>query len=407
MVSRDELLRSIDPDMKPDRDFFLRIYGFEESYPGFAMDALKRLEQAGHVQARKEYQIAVQSINPPTRPAGNTKPLSLTPLSTVQEKEAEWLIPGYVPRGQITLLAGDGGVGKTSIWCNLAAAVSSGQTSILDRDVPFAGQPQRVLFFSSEDSIEITLKARLRKAGAELSGIFTLDLADERFQELKFGSELLETLISSYRPALVIFDPLQSFVPPEVKMSARNEMRNCLNPLVGLGEKYGCSFLIVVHTNKQVGLWGRKRIADSADIWDISRSVLIAGDAGENGIRYISHEKCNYGPLQDTILFRLGSDGLKFEGYTEKRDKDYVLAQATFARQAPARDEAKDLILSYLEDGEKETSDLDSALKAQGVSGETLKRAKSALRKDGKITCFSRGFSPKKFYWKLSPPMSS
>lgn len=63
-----------------------------------------------------------------------------------------------------------------------------------------------------------------------------------------------------------------------------------LKPSDWPGEKYGTTFIIIVHTNKQVGLWGRKRIADSADIWDIARSVLIAGEAND-GLRYISQEK--------------------------------------------------------------------------------------------------------------------
>ena len=36
---------------------------------------------------------------------------ALTPISAVKEREAEWLIPGYIPKNQITIIAGDGGVG--------------------------------------------------------------------------------------------------------------------------------------------------------------------------------------------------------------------------------------------------------------------------------------------------------
>ena len=42
-------------------------------------------------------------------------------MDTVPEEEAQWLVPGYIPQGQITLLAADGGVGKTSFWCQLLA----------------------------------------------------------------------------------------------------------------------------------------------------------------------------------------------------------------------------------------------------------------------------------------------
>lgn len=319
-------------------------------------------------------------------------PVNLVSMDTVEEKEPEWLVTDYIPRGQITVLAGDGGSGKTTIWCSIAAAVSSGGPCFLNQDNPFAKEclPGRVLFFSSEDSAEYTLKGRLRRSGAKLENVLSLDLADDRFPEIKFNAPLLEELIKEYRPELVIFDPLQSYVPPDIQMGQRNAMRACLNPLIGLGEKYGTTFIIIVHTNKQAGLWGRKRIADSADIWDIARSVLIAGEAND-GLRYISQEKSNYGPLAQTVLFRLDSGKVEFEGYTDKKDKDYVTAATAATYQAPAREDAKAFILDYLKDGEKETADLDGMMKAQGISGKTLERAKAELKKEGKIIYVRRG----------------
>lgn len=331
-------------------------------------------------------------------------PQDLANLEQVEEKEAEWLIPSYIPKNQVTILAGDGGAGKTTIWCELAAAISSGRNSFLSHDLPFNEdqKPARVLFFSSEDSVEYTLKGRLRRAGANMSNIFFMDLKDEAFQEIKFNSEPLEYFISKYRPALVIFDPLQSFIPADVQMGSRNTMRNCMNPLIGLGERFGATFLIIVHTNKQGGVWGRKRIADSADIWDLSRSVLIAGEA-EGNIRYISQEKSNYGALSQTVLFTLDTGKIEFQGYTDKRDKDFVMSTQETVRQAPVREYAKECILEYLEDGEKEASDLDSTLKEMGCSNDAIKRAKAELRKEGKVVCVSRGFSSKTWFWRLSP----
>lgn len=47
-------------------------------------------------------------------------------MDQVEEKEAEWLVSQYIPKGCITILAGDGGGGKTTTWCGIAAAVSNG-----------------------------------------------------------------------------------------------------------------------------------------------------------------------------------------------------------------------------------------------------------------------------------------
>lgn len=327
--------------------------------------------------------------------------LEMVTMDSAQEKEPDWLITGYIPRYQITSLAGDGGSGKTTVWCALAAAVSSGKKSFLEDFLPEdcgGGKPQKVMFFSAEDSFEYTLKRRLRKNGAILENILSIDIADERFQDIKFNSLFLEQLLEKYRPALCIFDPIQAFVPPEIRMGDRNAIRNCLAPLIGYGEKYGTTPLIIVHANKQSGVWGRKRIADSADIWDISRSVIMAGETNETGIRYLSHEKSNYGMTGNTVLYAIEDEVVCLKGYTKKKDKDFVTEVDYTTRQAPQREEAKEFILDFLKDGEKEVSELDAMAKAQSISANSLKNAKADLKKEGKIKYRSEGFNPKRFF---------
>lgn len=60
MPSREELLQSIRPGMKLDKAFFLRVYGYEVTWPGFAEQALAVLAQAGCSKARAYYDSIVQ-----------------------------------------------------------------------------------------------------------------------------------------------------------------------------------------------------------------------------------------------------------------------------------------------------------------------------------------------------------
>lgn len=55
MASRRELLDSISCDMRLDKSFFMKIYGYELTWPGFAEDALTRLEFLGCSRAREYY----------------------------------------------------------------------------------------------------------------------------------------------------------------------------------------------------------------------------------------------------------------------------------------------------------------------------------------------------------------
>lgn len=55
MPCREALLQSIHPKMHLTKAFFLRVYGYEVSTPGFAEQALSALEAAGCSRAREYY----------------------------------------------------------------------------------------------------------------------------------------------------------------------------------------------------------------------------------------------------------------------------------------------------------------------------------------------------------------
>lgn len=323
-------------------------------------------------------------------------------LDAFEEEEATWLVPGWIPEGQITLMAADGGVGKTSTWCNLIAAISSGRRCILDPP-DYTRTARTVAFLTTEDSVRKKLKKKLRLAGANMANIITPDfLADKEgvLRGLKFGTHEMEVFIRHFRPALCVFDPVQGFIPPDINMGSRNAMRDCMAPLISLGEETGTTFIVVCHTNKRKGAWGRDRIADSADLWDISRSVLMAGYTEDQGVRYLSNEKNNYAELQETLLFTIDSNGqAQTEGRSWKRDKEYTLENSA-STAAPKKEDCKEWILRELEKagGALPSKDLESSAEAAGYSFRTLRRAKEALKNTGQIKYFQTGGQKEKVW---------
>ena len=277
------------------------------------------------------------------------------PLDAFEEAEARWIIPGWMPEEQITLLASDGGVGKTSLWISILSALSCGERCFLDPpDLERAPMP--VAFLTTEDSVSKKLKKKLRLAGANERNILTMDLSEDKagaLRQFKFGTERMAQFIRAFRPAVCVFDPVQGFIPPETNMASRNAMRDCMAPLIALGEEVGTSFLVVCHTNKRKGASGRDRISDSADLWDVARCVWMAGTTGEDGVRYLSNEKNNYALLQETRLFSIDGDGQVVpEGTTRKRDRDYMLEYAASTRPS-TRKSCRDWILAQLAGGEE------------------------------------------------------
>ena len=321
------------------------------------------------------------------------------PLDSVPEEEARWVIPGWMPEEQITLLAADGGMGKTSLWVSIAAALSCGSPCLLDPP-GYTRKPLRVAFCTTEDSVSKKLKRKLREAGADESGILCMDLSADRtgqLRDFKFGSPRMGEFVRHFRPDVCIFDPVQGFIPPEVNMGSRNAMRDCMAPLVALGEEVGVSFLVVCHTNKRKGAYGRDRIADSADLWDIARSVWMAGSTEEKGLRYLSNEKNNYAPLQETRLFSVGRDGqVAYRGTSRRRDRDYQQERET-VRYRTRRDDCKEWILRRLEEGPAELGTLELSALEEGYSQITYQRAKAELvNTDRRARSWSTGFGSSK-----------
>lgn len=321
-------------------------------------------------------------------------------LDGFDEEEALWLIPGWIPEGQIAVIAADGGIGKTTLWCDIIASISSGTRCILDPP-DHVRQPQKVAFLTTEDSVRKKLKKKLRLAGANERNILTPDfLADKtgELRDLKFGTSKMERFIRHYHPALCVFDPIQGFIPPELNMGSRNAMRDCMAPLISLGEEIGTTFIIVCHTNKRKGASGRDRIADSADLWDVARSVIMAGYAEEQGVRYLSNEKNNYATLQQTLLFTIDDAGQAVQcGTSWKRDREYMQEVAA-SSAAPKRDDCKAWLLRELDesDGSLPSKDLEERAKESGYSYQTLRRAKDELKKDSLIKFFQTGFGKEK-----------
>lgn len=335
-------------------------------------------------------------------------------VADIIEIDAEWLIGDVMPRGQISVWGGDGGEGKGFVVCDAIAGLTTGRPCLLDMQVVKQGftdysqlhvrDPATVLYLSGEDSFEVTLRRRLRKAGADMTRVLTMNFTSQLDANITTGSTALEQVIETYRPDLLVLDPLESFLDESVKMSERNAMRQSLRPLLKYGEQYGLTTLIVAHSNKGKNVWGRKRLADSSDLWDIARSVFLLGRTPDKH-RYMSHEKSNYGPLQKTIIFDITPDErVSFVDYSELTDRDYVLAATWDTQGKSTRTDAKDIILDALRQATDPipVAEIDELAEAIGLSGTTLKRAKTELKKDGVIKFTSTGNGKdKRFYISL------
>ena len=317
-------------------------------------------------------------------------------LADVPLQNVDWLVPDLLPRGELSLLGADGGTGKGLWQAQLIACVTTGKTSGFFPVPP--AQTGKVLILAGEDDPGKVLKARLLAAGADMNRVLVLT-ADDYFgktgQPLTLKDQALADFAAKAGPLLLIVDPLQSFLPADVEMASRNQMRSALLPLRAIAAKQGCAVLIVMHSNKKQGVSGRARLADSSDIWDMARSVLMMGRAKNDGKIYLSHEKNSYARPQQTVLLHIDDvevEGVKtaravFDGYTDKKDADFI--EERRVRTAETRQDTRSAILNVLSEsrlGSMPSNELRAAvLREIGCSDSTYNRVYSELVKSGEI----------------------
>lgn len=317
-------------------------------------------------------------------------------LADVPLQNVDWLVPDLLPRGELSLLGADGGTGKGLWQAQLIACVTTGKTSGFFPVPP--AQTGKVLILAGEDDPGKVLKARLLAAGADMNRVLVLT-ADDYFgktgQPLTLKDQALADFAAKAGPLLLIVDPLQSFLPADVEMASRNQMRSALLPLRAIAAKQGCAVLIVMHSNKKQGVSGRARLADSSDIWDMARSVLMMGRAKNDGKIYLSHEKSSYARPQQTVLLHIDDvevEGVKtaravFDGYTDKKDADFI--EERRVRTAETRQDTRSAILNVLSEsrlGSMANPQLKSAvLQEIKCSEATYKRSYAELVRDGDI----------------------
>jgi len=180
--------------------------------------------------------------------------LKIIRMSDVQSEAVDWLWKPYIPYGAISLIQGDGEMGKTTLSLAIAATITQGDTLPVasnntenysdDNDyenfgsgnfAPDFHSPANVIVQNGEDSINRTIKPRLEKLGADCDRIFTIDDEDVA---LTYTDKRIEKIILETKAKLVIIDPVQAFWG-KANMNAANGVRPVLKQLGAVAERTG------------------------------------------------------------------------------------------------------------------------------------------------------------------------
>jgi AAA domain-containing protein/DnaB helicase-like protein len=305
--------------------------------------------------------VAMESTNGAGDDHGRVR---FTALSMIGVRTTRWTWDRRAPAGAITLLAGREGIGKSTAMSWLTARLTRGELPGQHR-----GAPRGVAIVATEDAYAEVITPRMIAAGADLTRVWRVDVADE-LASISVPADLpgLAHLCAAHDIALVGIDPLMSVIHASLDTHKDREVRQALDPLARFAQNADVAVVGLIHTNKSPTTDPLNSLMGSRAFSASARSVLYAvvDPTAEREDRYLlGHPKSNNGPKQATLTYHLieakveavDPDGqpvtattsrLIFDGEDERSIRDVLEAGHT-PRERPTSEEGQ-AILDWIED---------------------------------------------------------
>ncbi len=296
-------------------------------------------------------------------------------LANVEGLKPEWLWEPYLPVGTLSMLSGDPGGGKTFISLAIAAALSRGLA-------PHTNESRKAMdtiYLSVENSPEYVIRPRFDLLKGDparfhlLPGMFTTAGKSKQRSSLTLKDlDVFEKALARTKAALLIVDPIQSYLGAEVDAYRSNETRPVLDGLATLARDNKCCILLVRHLSKSSGGRAIHRGLGSIDLAGAVRSELIAGATPDDANRRaLVQIKSNYGRFGDPLGYKIDDSGFTWTGKSDLTEKDILSSDA----EADGRTEiaeACDYLRGQLASGPKLQKELEAG---SGFTERTLQRA--------------------------------
>lgn len=216
--------------------------------------------------------------------------------------EFDRVLGGGLVQGSLVLIAGDPGIGKSTILLQ-----SSGE---------LCQQNKKVLYVSAEESAS-QIKLRADRLNISHKNLFI-------YPQTNFES--IKAQILKERPDVVVVDSIQAIYSSEIQSSAGSvsQIRECCNALMQLAKQENITIIVIGHVTKEGNIAGPKVLEHMVDT-----VIQFEGDKYKS-YRILRAVKNRFGNTSEVGIFEMGEHGLtEVINPSELFLKEYNQSQAT------------------------------------------------------------------------------
>jgi hypothetical protein len=357
---------------------------------GFGVDSLRPWSPVV-VPAAPGQSTSDESVhNGPTR-------LALIPASTFKPARVRWGWRDRMPVGELTLVPGREGVGKSLFLAWLAAQITTGALP-----GEWEGTPRSVLYIASEDSWSYTIAPRMLAAGADLDLVYRVEPEDGHRLTLPADCDAIaEACIDAGAGALML-DPIISLIDDRLSVNQSHELRQALEPLRRAAERAEVIVSALAHFNKTTDTDTLSKIPGARAWAEVARAAIAIAEDREAGHNVASQIKNNLGRLDlPHLAYRIEAvdidtdDGPTSVGRLVWTGESDTSAEEALSRRPERRarstSEKTDKIVEYIEDCGYPMSLGDLYRQFNDISPETVRQVCSRAARDGTLSNPTRG----------------
>lgn len=197
--------------------------------------------------------------------------------------EFDRVLGGGIVKGSLVLIAGDPGIGKSTILLQTSGEICKTN--------------KKVLYISAEESAS-QVKLRAERLGVKSDNLYI-------YAQTNF--ELIKKHISDLKPELVIVDSIQAIYTSKIQSSAGSvsQIRECCNYLMNIAKTENVSIFVIGHVTKEGNIAGPKVLEHMVDT-----VIHFEGDKYKT-YRILRSIKNRFGNTSEVGIFEMCSDGLR------------------------------------------------------------------------------------------------